>query len=790
MNELEGLRQFGHAFISFGYKEIQFVTKFLKLQTFNKFDLRFADFFHNIIEIGYKIIKILAYMQIFYYFCTPIMRNKLYILLLAVFFCACNTTKFVPQDKYLLNKANVKCTDDKTVATNDLRNYLRQRQNTEIMGFWKLQLHIYNTAPTDTTTASKKRLAHNAFKMGEAPVVYDEELTAASMQQLRQQMNNMGYFNARVDTVKKIKNRKVNLTYLVTANEPYYVRSYTVDIPNDSIRLIAESDRCVIKPGEQFSTKQLDEERARIATALRNKGYFYFEKSMLEFTADSALGSHQVDIRIHPAEYILHLDSAALQKLRTRFYIREVTYKMDKPFLRKNTLRHACRIRAGERYAEWRVERTYARMNALAPVKYVDIAFTPVGDSLLDCAITISKGRLNSISAEVEGTYSAGDWGVAAGVNYSNKNIFKGAEVLSIGARASYEWRSDGGRAIEAKGEVGLLFPSNVKVRIAYNYQQRPSEYTRTIANAGLGYTYHKPGSRWTHQFGLIDINYIYVPWMSQEFLSKFLNRSSVLAASYKDHFIVDWNYLATFTTFDPRNPHRSYLQLGMRAETAGNALYLLSYMATLPKDEVGHYMLWRIPFAQYAKGDINFTYHGIITPKHHLVGHFGLGVAVPYLNADVLPFEKRYFGGGANGIRGWQARTLGPGAFKSVGGAYAYDLQVGDIKLDVNLEYRYKVLKFLELAAFLDAGNIWTIRTYDTQPGGVFLWDQFYKQIAWSYGVGIRFDFSIFIFRVDFGVKLHDPSRIAEGKEWRTAHNGLGWKDDMTFHFAIGYPF
>ena len=479
MNELEGLRQFGHAFIAFGDKEIQFVTKFLKLQTFNKFDLRFADFFHNIIEIGYKIIKILAYMQIFYYFCTPIMRNKLYILLLAVFFCACNTTKFVPQDKYLLNKANVKCTDDKTVATNDLRNYLRQRQNTEIMGFWKLQLHIYNTAPTDTTTASKKRLAHNAFKMGEAPVVYDEELTAASMQQLRQQMNNMGYFNARVDTVKKIKNRKVNLTYLVTANEPYYVRSYTVDIPNDSIRLIAESDRCVIKPGEQFSTKQLDEERARIATALRNKGYFYFEKSMLEFTADSALGSHQVDIRIHPAEYILHLDSAALQKLRTRFYIREVTYKMDKPFLRKNTLRNACRIRAGERYAEWRVERTYARMNALAPVKYVDIAFTPVGDSLLDCAITISKGRLNSISAEVEGTYSAGDWGVAAGVNYSNKNIFKGAEVLSIGARASYEWRSDGGRAIEAKGEIGLLFPSNVKVSIAYNYQQRPSEYTR-----------------------------------------------------------------------------------------------------------------------------------------------------------------------------------------------------------------------------------------------------------------------------------------------------------------------
>jgi outer membrane protein assembly factor BamA len=170
-------------------------------------------------------------------------------------------------------------------------------------------------------------------------------------------------------------------------------------------------------------------------------------------------------------------------------------------------------------------------------------------------------------------------------------------------------------------------------------------------------------------------------------------------------------------------------------------------------------------------------------------VGHVGIGVAVPYLNADAVPFQKRYFAGGANGIRGWQARTLGPGTFRGTGNAMVYDLQAGDVKLDANIEYRFKVLKFLELAAFMDAGNIWTIREYDSQPGGAFTAD-FYKQIAWSYGVGVRFDLSLLIFRIDFGVKLHDPSRIAEGKQWRTAANGLGWKDDMTFHFAIGHPF
>lgn len=711
---------------------------------------------------------------------------------LCLILASCSTTKYVPQDQYLLDKAYVKCTDDKSVPTGSLRNYLRQKQNTEILGFWKLQLQIYNTAPRDTTTKSNKRLARNAHKMGEAPVIYDEELTQISMQQVRQQMNNMGYFHAQVDTQKVYKKkRKMRLTYLVTAHQPYKVRNYDVDIPIDAVREIAEDERrCKVQTGDQFSTAVLDEERERITSAIRNMGYFYFEKSMLEFTADSSLNTHEVDIRIHLAEYVYHLDSAEIARLRTRYYIREVNYSLDHPFLRKRALRRASRFHEGDRYAEWRLERTYARMNALPPVKYVDIAFVPVGDSLLDCNITVSRGRLNSISVEAEGTYSAGDWGVAAGLTYSNKNIFHGAEVLTIGGRASYEWRMNGGRAIEAKAEAGLLFPSNVKVNIAYSYQQRPDEYTRTIANAGLSYTIpRKPNSRWTHSFNLIDINYIYLPWISEQFRRDFLDRSSVLKSSYEDHFVVDWSYMASYSTFNKRFPDRSYVQLSMRVETAGNALYALSRVAGFSQDANGAYMLWRVPFAQYAKGDFNFTYHGIIQPKHHLLAHLGMGVAMPYLNSSVLPFQKRYFAGGANGIRGWQARALGPGTFRGDGKTLAYDLQVGDIHLEMNLEYRFKVLNFLELAFFTDAGNIWTIKDYESQPGGV-LGKNSYKEIAWSYGAGLRFDLSLLIFRIDFGVKLYDPSRMADGTQWRVKENGLGWWDDMTLHFAIGHPF
>ena len=722
----------------------------------------------------------------------PAWKVSLLVALCAILFSSCNTTKFVPQDRYLLDKVSVKCTDDKHVSTGELSNYLRQKQNTEVLGFWKLQLHVYNTAPSDTTTKSKKRLARNAHKMGEAPVVYDEELTRVSMQQLKQQMINMGYFQAEVDTHKVYKKRKVRLTYLVTAHQPYVVRHYEVDIPKEDLCAIAmDKQRCKVREGDQFSTATLDAERDRITSVMRNRGYFYFEKSMLEFTADSSFQSHEVDIRIHMAPYLETLDSLTLARMNRQYTIRDVTFEQDHNFLRKNALQRATRLHAGDRYAEWRVERTYARMNALPPVKYVDIAFTPVQDTLLDCKVTVSRGRLNSISAELEGTYSAGDWGIAAGLNYGNKNIFRGAELLTLGARASYEWRANGGRALEAKAEAGLLFASNVKVNIAYTYQQRPDEYTRTMATAGLSYTIPRnPGSRWTHQFNLIDINYIYVPWMSDEFIRRFLNRSSVMLASYEDHLILDWSYTCSYSSYNRRFPNRSYVQLALRAETAGNALYGLAKAANFSRNDAGSYLLWKIPFSQYAKGDFNFTFHGIATPKHHLLFHAGLGVAVPFLNATVLPFEKRYFAGGSNSVRGWQARRLGPGTFRGSDGMLVYDLQVGDIKLDMNLEYRFKVLRFLELAAFTDAGNIWTIDDYSTQPGGMFYWDEFYRQIAWSYGVGVRFDLSVFIFRIDFGVKLYDPSRIAEGKQWRLVENGLGWKDDMTFHFAIGYPF
>lgn len=731
--------------------------------------------------------------------------------LLALVFASCRTTKFVPDGEYLLNKTKLKVTDTKEVSGSDLSSYLRQKPNSEVFGFWKLQLGVYNLAGKDTANWWNRQMR----KIGEAPEIYDENLTAQSMTQIQRAMFNAGYFDARVDTVKQMKKKKLNLTYNITANQPYTLRNYQVVIRQAELHRIATDEQhTLVKPGMLFDSNVLDQERQRITRRMRSMGYFYFEQDFLQFIADSALLSHEVDLQLTLQDYVATASDSLLQRIFTQYTVSEVVFHTEynqttftaadldtvqrddylfsyagKPMLRQRTLIKTCAIRPGQLYNERDVERTYAALNALGPVKYVNISFVPSSDNELVCIVVLSKAKTHSVSAEVEGTYSAGDWGVAAGVGYTNRNIFRGAEEFSVNGRGSYEWRENGGRAIEAKVDANLRFPNSLAINVAYNYQNRPDEYTRTIANAGLQYNLRSNRSL-SHYFTLLDISYVYLPWISEEFSDYFLQNSNPLKYSYEDHFIMDWSYTGNYSSYRSSQPLRNYGTIQYSVETAGNFLYGVSHLFKLSKDENGAYEIFNIPYAQYVKADAYFTYHQIFDKQNRFVYHLDFGVAVPFGNAASIPFEKRYFAGGANSVRGWTMRALGPGGYRGTGNRIDYNNQAGDIRLNLNFEYRVKLLKLLELAFFTDAGNVWTIRDYESQPHGQFGKD-FYKQLAWSYGMGIRLDFDFFIFRVDFGVKLYDPSRLyTDGKQWRTAPNGLGWRDDMTFHFAIGYPF
>lgn len=741
------------------------------------------------------------------------------VLLIIVLFSSCNMTKFIPEDKQLLYKVNVNVNGTKEVSPSKLRQYLRQTQNTEILGFWKLQMHIYNTAPKDTLTKSQKQLARNAHKLGEEPVVYDSVKTAQSMVHISKAMQNEGYFQATVDTSTVSKKRKIWLTYHVHSGDEYHIRNYTIDLHHPMLYDAAyNTRRQLIYPGMRYSTQALDDERDRITKRMRNKGYYFFDKEYLHYEADSTR-NREIDIRLHLHDYLATQPDSVRDVIFRQYSISRVCFHQDmgehddisdtilhvthkdgyefywrgRKLLRDNVLRRQCEIRPGELYNERMVSNTYANLNGLGTVRYSDIRFEPVAADSLECHIYLSRDKINSVSAELEGTYSGDAWGINGKLSYENKNIFRGSEILKLSAGAQYEWRNNGGRALEARGEAELIFPNHWRTHLMYAHQNRPEEYTREIFNAGLYYSIHRPRSRWTHNFNVLDISYIYLPYISDRFRTEILARSSILKYSYDDHLIVGWGYSGSYSNKRTNFSEQSYVNFGYQLETAGNLLHAICLLAKAKPDEQGVYSIFKVPYSQYARADFNLSYNQLLAPKHRLVFHVGAGVAVPYLNSYTVPFEKRFFSGGANSVRGWQARTLGPGGYRGNNSLSSYDLQVGDIRLDMNVEYRWRVWSIFELAAFVDAGNNWTIHDYAAQPNGAFKLDRFYKQIALAYGVGVRFDLSILLLRVDFGVKLYDPSRISgelAGTQWRTAKNGLGWKDDMTFHFAIGYPF
>ncbi|MDE7407520.1 MAG: outer membrane protein assembly factor, partial [Muribaculaceae bacterium] len=199
-----------------------------------------------------------------------------------------------------------------------------------------------------------------------------------------------------------------------------------------------------------------------------------------------------------------------------------------------------------------------------------------------------------------------------------------------------------------------------------------------------------------------------------------------------------------------------------------------------------GVYKLFGIQYAQYLKGEVDYMIAHNFTPRTSLALHAGFGLGVPYGNSTMMPFEKRFYAGGANGVRGWGVRTLGPGRYDSRNSVLDFINQCGDIRIDLNAEYRAKLFWVLEGALFVDAGNVWTIRNYENQPNGVFSFKSFYKELAWAYGVGVRLNFEYFLLRFDLGMKAYNPA--VDQEAWPLMHPR--WKRDAVFHFSVGYPF
>lgn len=696
---------------------------------------------------------------------------------------ACSTGKYVQEGEYILDKVAV-VSDQSDYNASSLSQYVRQKEKPKLFSLFR-----------------------NPFSR--KPVIYDTLQARLSCQDLMTAMQNEGYMNAGVSLYTETKGKKLKATYLLHPGQPFLIGKVNYDIQDEGILQLLHLDQPAnqqIKPGMRFTVETLDNERKRIASLLSDNGYFRFNKDFIHFAADTIMGRKDIALTLQLRKYKPNNSSPEVD--HTRYLIRDVLFQSndsDRIHLRKQVLLNATAIKEGRPYDASALQRTYNNFARLQAVKYTNIKFAEVPDTnLLDCHIQISTNKPSTISFQPEGTNTAGDLGAAASITYTNRNLFHGSEQLSIEFRGAYEAITglegyQDQNYTEFSVETKLVFPrflapflsksfrrrqtASSEWAVSWDFQNRP-EFHRRVFSSAWRYRWSEQKHHLNYRFDLLDLNYVYMPWISSTFKRDYLdnaeNRNAILRYNYEDIFIMKTGFTVSYT--DGVDAVRANF------ESAGNLLNGVSKGFGFKTNSQGQHTLFNIAYAQYVKFDFDYTHLFQFDKRNALALHAGLGVAYPYGNSTVLPFEKRYFSGGANSVRGWSVRELGPGKFKGTDGRIDFINQTGDVKLDLNAEYRSSLFWKLQGALFIDAGNIWTLRNYAEQPGGQFKFTEFYKQIAASYGMGLRLNFDYFILRFDVGMKAINPAYESEKEHWSIIHPKLS--RDFDFHFAVGLPF
>lgn len=764
-------------------------------------------------------------------------RRIIFLLSCIFLLFSCSVKKFIPEGEYLLDDVDI-ISNTHPDNAKKAENYVRQKPNAKWLGILKVPMYTYSLSGLDST-----KWINKAFRrMGEKPVIYSKKHHEGSRKNIQQMLLNDGYLHARVDTavIFDKKHRRATAVYYLHEKERYYVSDFNIETNDKEIEriLMADSAAITIKADMPFCVDVMEMERRRVTALLKDNGYYRFQKEHITYIADTAHHSNKVNLkmrilgftpnakaepvnhkvyRVGKIHYVanagLHLDDISFESCDTIDYGDHAVLYNGTPVLRKKVLNENTFVTPGELFSQSNVDRTYSSFSQLPALRYTTIRMQEHPDSaILDCYIMYEKSKRCTVGFDLDGTSTAGNFGALASMTLSDKNLFKGSEQLSLRIFAAYEPVSylsgyDSKSFFEYGAELSLKIPgsfffplvpaekrklmSMTAFSLKYNSQDRP-EFDRRLVSASWGYMWSRRKES-AHKIDILDLNYIYVPWISDKFRTEYLDsltdRNSIMKYNYENLLITKLGYSYSYNSSmnEAKRYNRVVYSIRTNVETAGNLPYGLYSLANAPKNSDGQYTMFNIAYAQYVKGDFDATVHFKLDDRNSIVTHLGLGIAYPYGNSRLLPFEKRYFAGGANGIRGWTVRTLGPGRYRNCNKSIDYINQSGDTKLELNLEYRSKLYSMLHSALFIDAGNIWTIRDYPDQPGGQFRFSTFWKEIAVSYGLGIRLEFDMFVLRLDMAMKAINPAFT--GKEQFPIINP-NFKRDFALHFAIGYPF
>lgn len=729
-------------------------------------------------------------------------RNILALMILAVISClfvaSCSTTRLLADGEYRLNKNKIVIEGgDKDLDASKVQSYVRQKAKG-----WGPGQVIYNWGGKNPNSFFTKIFR----RMGSAPVIYNSAMVEASEVNIANRLEYLGYYGSHVDADVAVNGKKVFVTYRVRPGNRYTIRDITYELPLDgefSSDFMSDSSAITIKKGDYLSEASLEAETARGASVVRDMGYYEFNKNYYFFEADT-----------------LSRDGTAALRFMVKNYTRSENPSAAKPFykytfgdvsmswpvtlnIRPRVLRHINVITPGAPYSEDIVNNTYSRLSALRLWNGVNVDLRVSEDepAKVDCDINLTPSQLQGFKLNLEGsTNSSGLLGISPELSYYHKNIFHGAETLTLSFMGNFQFKPNQNvRSTElgASASIGipkfLLLPDRLFRRAvprtefsaSFNYQDRP-EYKRTIISTTYGYTgSHK---NLYYQFQPAQLSIVRLFSLDPEFFDSLPNNPA-LANAYVDHFDLGLGGTLYYTTDASTNPHSSYHYVRFQFSSAGNLLSL--FKDGMKTNEQGRRTVWNTPYSQYVRADLTLgkTWRFGKKDAFGLATRLEGGIGWAYGNSFTLPYEQQFSGGGANSLRGWAARSVGPGNDK-LEKIFVIPSQTGDMKLEANAELRFPLVWKLAGAFFVDAGNVWQVKRVDPEGEnpGLFTWRNLGESIALDSGIGIRLDLNFILVRLDAGLVIHDPSRDY-GERWVGPR---GWIKSGGYgvHFGVGYPF
>ncbi len=748
----------------------------------------------------------------------------------------CNTTKKLPRGESLYTGATIRIQTEKPVNQIALKKELekveRPKPNASFLGI-RLKLWIYTITGKDKPKGLRHWLK---TKAGEPPVLASSVNPTKTMELIQNRLSVNGFFHAQVNYQLVTKKLKTRVIYTVTLSEPYLIHKVTFPTGNDSLETKIRSlqEKSLIKDGVQYNLDLFKQERVRIEMELKNAGYYYFNADYLLFKADSIKNTKQINTKLI-VKTAVPAKAKVPYKLNKIYIIPEPVSQQDSVSQKADTLRldgyiyvnrdSACRpnailnsiyLKKGDLYNRQNHNMTLNHLMEMGIFKFVEIKIVESEDSvgMLDIYIRLSPLPRNSFQTDLEAITKSNNFtGPLLTVSFKNRSLFKGAELFVFNLLGSFETQlgqnQSGFNSYELGANTQLYFPKFIapfhlkhastrylpktKIEIGFRNLQRVSYYSMAALNASFGYKW-KASSRVEHEFNPFSFSFTKLLSTTAAFRDLLLN-NPFLAKSFQEQFIIGSTYSYTYNSQIGAVKRSQYFFNGT-VQVSGNSLHLAQSLLS-PQSGASEepYKLFGYVYSQYSRLTLDGRYYYAVSKGSKIAARLYSGWGLPYGNSSTVPYVAQFFSGGANSIRAFQARSLGPGFYKipdSLAGKSFQD-QSGEIRLEANLEYRFNIVSFLKGALFTDAGNVWLSHKNATYPGGEFNTAEFQKQIAVGAGFGLRFDFSFFVLRLDLAFPLRKPT-LPENERWvinQVDFNNPSWRaQNLILNIAIGYPF